>query len=58
MKSFALALVASLAAAQTETYEESYSGSAAVADVGSTDYTLAFKVVIEETPDKLTVTGS
>ena len=58
MKSFALALVASLAAAQTETFEESYTGSAAVADVGSTDYTLSFKFVIEETPDKITATTS
>ena len=54
MKSFALALVASLAAAQT--YEESYSGSASVADVGTTDYTVSFSIVVEETPDKLTTT--
>ena len=56
MKSFALALVASLAAAQT--YEESYSGSASVADVGSTDYTIAFKVQVEETTDRITTTAS
>ena len=55
MKSFALALVASLAAAQT--YEESYSGSASVADVGTTDYTISISVVVEETPDKLTTTS-
>lgn len=54
MKSFALALVASLAAAQT--YEESYSGSASVADVGTTDYTVSFSIVVEETTDKLTTT--
>ena len=55
MISFALALVASLAAAQT--YEESYAGSASIADVGTTDVTIAFKVQVEETTDKLTTTA-
>jgi len=56
MKSFALALVASLAAAAT--YEESYSGSASVADVGTTDYSIAIKVEVEETSEKITTTDS
>ena len=58
MKSFALALVASLAAAETQTFEESYSGSASVADVGTTDYSIAIKVEVEETSEKITTTNS
>ena len=58
MKSFALALVASLAAAETKTFEESYSGAAFITDIGTTDWTITLKTVIEETSEKLTTTVS
>jgi len=57
MKYFALTLVASLAAAEDRwVYEERYTSSAAIADVGSTDCTIFVEVVVEEYADVRMVT--